>query len=289
MLNDKPLGVLDVAYSKPRVFTDEDLAFLQGLGQEAALAIRNARTYEWERDQVTRLRALDKLQESFVSSVSHELRTPLTCIRTSTDLLAATSAKFSEDQKELVSTIGHHVDRLEGLVADLLEITKLEAGQVVLSRQPSDMRPIAERVVDTLRPLTARKGQVIALSLPEHASLVDIDRRRIEQVLTNILSNAIKFTPKQGHIRVSVLEVREGVQVCVSDDGPGIAEEDQIRVFDKFYVVTDGRGLSGVGLGLYIARQMIELHGGRIWVESQIGEGSTFCFELPKMSGEGVP
>jgi len=289
MLNDKPLGVLDVAFSKRRAFTDEDLAFLQGLGQEAALAIRNARTYEWERDQVTRLRALDKLQESFVSSVSHELRTPLTCIRTSTDLLAATSARFSEDQKELVRTIGHHVGRLEGLVADLLEITKLEAGQVVLSKQPSDLRPIAERVVETLRPLTVRKGQAVELSLPEQASPVDIDRRRIEQVLTNILSNAIKFTPKRGHIRVSVLEVWEGVQVCVSDDGPGIAEDDQTRVFDKFYVVTDDRGLSGVGLGLYIARQMIELHGGRIWVESQIEEGSTFCFELPKMSEEGAP
>jgi signal transduction histidine kinase len=101
-------------------------------------------------------------------------------------------------------------------------------------------------------------------------------------VLTNILSNAIKFTPKRGQIDVYVSETPDDLQVCVCDNGPGIPEREQPRLFDRFYVVTDGRGLSGVGLGLYIARQMIELHGGRIWVESQVGKGSTFCFAVPK-------
>jgi signal transduction histidine kinase len=289
LLGDEPLGDLDVAYSRPRTFSEEDLAFLQALGQEAALAIRNARLYEREREQVARLRALDRLQESFVSSVSHELFTPLTCIKTSVDLLQATSDKLPEDQGELVHTIGHHLERLEALVTDLLEMTKLEAGQITLARQPTDLRRLIERVVGTLHPLYDRKGQAVSLHWPERMSIVEVDRRRVEQVLTNVLSNAIKFTPKKGHIDVSVAETHDSLEVCVADDGPGIAPEDQARVFDRFYVVTDGRGLSGVGLGLYIARQMIELHGGQIWVQSQPGTGSTFCFTLPKGSWKGEP
>lgn len=287
LLNDRPLGTLDVACSRPHVFTEEDLAFLHALGQEAALAIRNARLYEREREQVARLRALDELQEGFVSAVSHELRTPLTCIKTSVDLLHATRAGLSEAQVDLIRTIGHHVGRLEALVTDLLEITRLEAGQVTLSKQPTDLRQIANRVLKALRPLTGRKGQTVHPHWPEAVSLVEVDRRRIEQVLTNVFSNAIKFSPRQGQIHVRVTETPDSLQVCVTDNGPGIPERDRVRVFDRFYVVTDGRGLSGVGLGLYIARQMIELHGGRIWVESQLGEGSTFCFALPKTAREG--
>lgn len=289
LLNDRPLGVLDVAYGKPRVITGEDLAFLHALGQEAALAIRNARLYEREREQVARLRALDELQEGFVSAVSHELRTPLTCIKTSVELLRAMSDGFSEAQPqvELICTIEQHVGRLEALVADLLEITRLEAGRVALSRQPTDLRLLVNRAVEALHPLIERKRQMVRQHLPGSLGSVEVDRRRIEQVLTNILSNAIKFTPKEGQIEVSVSEMPDGIQVCVADNGPGIPKEDQRRVFDKFYVVADGRGLSGVGLGLYIARQMIELHGGCIWMESQPGEGSTFCFAVPKTAQEG--
>jgi signal transduction histidine kinase len=285
LLNDVPLGMLNVGYHQPRGFSQEDLAFLHALGQEAGLAIRNAHLYERERDQVIRLRNLDKLQAAFVSGVSHELRTPLTCIRTSVDLLCATMARgreFPEEQKDLVYTIGHHVGRLEALVNDLLEITKLEAGQITLSKQPTDLCRIAARVVEALHPLTDRKEQDVHLHWPESVSHVEVDRQRIDQVLTNILSNAIKFTPKHGQIDVHVSETPDDLQVCVQDNGPGIPERDQLHVFDRFYVVTDGRGLSGVGLGLYIARQMIELHGGRIWVESQVGKGSTFCFAVPK-------
>jgi K+-sensing histidine kinase KdpD len=281
-MNEEPLGLLDVVYERPQAFTREDLAFLQALGQEAALAIRNARLYERERQQVTRLRTLEELQKGFVSAVSHELRTPLTCIRTSVDLLGAMGEDQPADQVELIQTIGHHAGRLEAFVADLLEIIKLEAGQITLSRQPTDLCSLVSRVVDTLRPLSDRKGQTVRLFLPETASQVEVDRWRIEQVLTNIMSNAIKFTPKQGEISVRVSENEASLQVSIADNGPGISEEDQAHVFDKFFVVTDGRGLSGLGLGLYIARQMIDLHNGRIWVESKPDQGSVFYFAVPK-------
>lgn len=241
---------------------------------------------EREREQVARLRALEQLQAGFVSSVSHELRTPLTCIKASVDLLRDTSAGFSPDQVELVHTIGHHLGRLEGLVTDLLEITKLEAGQVTLAKQPTDLPQIVKRVVSALHPLTDAKEQGISMHWPESMDLVEVDRRRIEQVLTNVLSNAIKFTPRGGHIDVTLTETAASVQVCIADDGPGIAPADQAFVFDKFYVVSDDRGLSGLGLGLYIAQETIELHGGRIWVDSQPGAGSTFCFTVPKLDLE---
>jgi signal transduction histidine kinase len=241
---------------------------------------------EREREQVARLRALEQLQAGFVSSVSHELRTPLTCIKTSVDLLRDTSAGFSPDQVELVRTIGHHLGRLEGLVTDLLEITKLEAGQVTLSKQPTDLREIGNRVVSALQPLSNAKGQAISVHWPRSVGLVEVDRRRIEQVLTNILSNAIKFTPKGGHIDVALTERGSDIQVCVADDGPGIPPQEQAHVFDKCYVVSDDRGLSGLGLGLYIAQEMIQLHGGQIWVDSRPGAGSTFCFAMPKLNLE---
>jgi signal transduction histidine kinase len=237
---------------------------------------------EIEREQVARLRALDELREGFVSAVSHELRTPLTVVKTSVDLLCAMTDTLSQEQVELVRTIEHHVGRLEALVADLLEITKLEAGQITLSKQSTDLRLLVNRAAETLRPLSDRKDQSVRLELPETASQVDVDRRRIEQVLTNILSNAIRFTPRQGRIEVRMTETAHFVRVCVADNGPGIADKDQKLIFDKFYVVADGRGLAGLGLGLFIAREMVELHKGRIWVESRLGEGSNFCFEVPK-------
>ena len=284
-LDEAPLGLLTVAFHQARAFTEEDLTFLSALGQEAALAIRNARLFEREREQVTRLRALEQLQAGFVSTVSHELRTPLTCIKASVELLRATLPTAPDQvgpQGELIHTIEDHTGHLEALVADLLEITRLEAGQVTLARQPTDLRPLVGHAVDALRPLSERKRQEVRLHLPEAAGTVEADRRRIEQVLTNILSNAIKFTPKRGQIEVSLTETPDAVQVCVADNGPGIAKKDQARVFDKFYVVADGRGLAGLGLGLYLVRQNIELHGGRIWVSSQEGQGATFCFSLPK-------
>lgn len=243
---------------------------------------------ERERERVARLRALEELQAGFVSAVSHELRTPLTCIKTSVDLLRETSAGLSTEQVDLVQTIGHHVGRLEALVTDLLEITKLEAGQITLSKQPTDVRQIITRVVAALRPLRDAKNQTIDFHWPEIVSPAEVDRRRMEQVVTNVLSNAIKFTPKGGHIEVSVSEKPAQVQVCIADDGPGIPTAEQAHVFDKFYVVSDRRGLSGLGLGLYIAQEMIQLHGGRIWVDSQPGAGSTFCFTVPKMVQEGL-
>ncbi len=286
-LDGEIIGILCAGKRTPRAFTEEGVAFLDALGREAALAIRNARLYQRERWQVEQLQALEKLRSNFISAVSHELRTPLTCIRTSVDLLRETGGEnFPEAQGELLQTITHHTDRLEALVTDLLDSTRLEAGQLSLSLQSTDLRPIVERTVAAISPLMEKKQQVIELNLPSTLSLVLVDRHRIEQVLTNLLSNAHKFSPKRGRIHVALTERGDHLEVSVRDRGPGVLPEEKERIFDKFYVVANGQDIPGVGLGLYIARQLVELHGGRIWVESDRGKGSTFRFTIPKVGAE---
>jgi K+-sensing histidine kinase KdpD len=286
-LDEDKLGVLSAGRRSSEPYTESDLAFLNALAQEAALAIRNARLYERERQQVQRLQTLEALQASFVSVVSHELRTPLTCIKTSVDMLQNTLDRdIPEVKEELLDTISHHTGRLEDLVEDLLDATRLEAGQLTLSPQLTDLRRVVERTVTAFTPLVKNKGQVIELRLPEDLEPVELDRHRMEQVLTNLISNAHRFAAKGGHIGVALTSEDDHLRLTVSDDGPGIPPDEQERIFDKFYVVTDGRGLAGVGLGLYIARQLVELHQGRIWVESKPGQGSSFHVTIPRAQAD---
>jgi len=286
LLDGQPIGFLDVGHRRTCDCSAEDLSFLTALGREAAIAVRNARLYEAERRQVQQLEALERLRVSFVSSVSHELRTPLTILMTSLALLQEQGeACPAEMRRELLETIEHHARRLETLVNDLLQVTRLEAGQVTLSRQSTDLRALVRRTVQAFVPLMQEREQELTLDLPPHLAPVSVDRRRVEQVLNNLLSNAHRFAPRGGHVRVGVRERDDVVEVSVQDDGPGIPPQEQGRVFEKFFTLDTKPGRAGVGLGLYIARQLVNLHGGRIWVEGQPGAGSTFRFTLPKEEG----
>ncbi|HJX37667.1 MAG TPA: ATP-binding protein [Anaerolineae bacterium] len=281
-LDQEKLGVLCTGRRSSQPYSETDMAFLKALAQEAALAIRNARLYEREREQVQRLQTLEALQASFVSVVSHELRTPLTCIKTSVDMLEDTSpGALPEVREELLHTISHHTSRLETIVEDLLDATRLEAGQLTLSKQPTDVRLLADRTIRAFAPLIENKKQSIRLDLPESLDPVLLDRHRFEQVLTNLISNAHRFAGKGGHIGVQLNADDDQMHLTVSDDGPGIPLDQQQQIFEKFYVVADGRQQRGVGLGLYITRQLVELHGGRIWVESEPGKGSAFHVTIP--------
>jgi signal transduction histidine kinase len=281
-LDEERLGMLWAGRRSAEPFTEGDLTFLNALAQEAGLAIRNARLYERERQQVQRLQTLEALQASFVSVASHELRTPLTCIKTSVDMLESTQSRdLPEVRAELLQTISHHTKRLETLVDDLMDATRLQAGQLTLSLQPTDLRLLVEKTVRAFAPLVDGKKQSIDLDLREPVEPVLLDRHRIEQVITNLISNAHKFAAKGGHIGIAVAKDDGQLRLTVTDDGPGIPADQQERIFEKFYVITDSRGVSGVGLGLYIARQLVELHGGHIWVESEPGKGCAFHVVLP--------
>jgi K+-sensing histidine kinase KdpD len=283
VLDQTPIGLLSVGQRTPRTYTDEERALLKPLAQEAALAIRNAHLYELEKREVEQLQTLERLQDNFVSYVSHELRTPLTSIKTSVALLQDTQNRVTPPvQKELIETISHNTGRLEGMVSDLLQMTQLEAGRLSLTLQPTDLRAIVERAVRSVHPLFDAKGQIIELRMPEQMDRVITDRRRLEQVLVNLLSNAHKYTPRGAVVSVEMVDKSSEVEFSVSDDGPGIVLAEQEHIFDKFYVGAEAKNRAGVGLGLYITRQLVELFGGHIWVESEPGRGSTFMFTLPK-------
>ncbi|MGQ9666124.1 MAG: sensor histidine kinase, partial [Anaerolineae bacterium] len=211
----------------------------------------------------------------------HELRTPLTCIKSSVEMLQALEEQggLAEERKMLLQTIAGHTARLEGLVNDLLNVTKLEANQVALTLQPTDLAELLRRIALAYHSMLAGKDQALYLELDEELPRIGVDRKGIEQIVGNILSNAHKFSPAGTAITLRLC--RRGEEVCISvqDQGPGIPPEEQGRIFDKFYVGRHQR--AGVGLGLYIARRLAELHGGRITVESQLGAGSTFTLWLP--------
>jgi K+-sensing histidine kinase KdpD len=283
-LGGEPLGLLVVGQRGQTAFESDALTLLPALAQEAALAIRNARLYQREREQVQKLRMLDELQQSFISVLSHELRTPLTCIKTSVDLYPSAT---EEVKPELLETIDHHTHRLEALVADLVESTRLEAGQVVLATQPTDARKIVERTVSAVAPLLEKKGQLLEIQLPDRGIHVDVDRRRIDQALMNLLVNAHKFTPKGGRVRVSMDDHDGEVVIAICDTGPGIPAAEQDNLFQRFFVLPDGSENVGLGLGLFITREYVALHGGRVWLESEPDRGSTFFIALPALKREG--
>ncbi len=239
---------------------------------------------------VTRERELDKLKTDFISVVSHELRTPLTSIRGYTDLLlSGATGEPNELQAEFLGIIQGSTARLSNLINDILDISRIESGAIALRREAVDYRQV---VSDTLRLVKAaadEKQVSIDASLPETVPPVRGDADKVAQVLTNLVGNAVKYTPEGGWVKVSVEATEEGVTTTVADGGIGIAPEDQKRLFQKFFRAdnTSTREAGGTGLGLVIAKTIIELMGGTIWVESEPGRGSRFHFTLPLFQGVG--
>ncbi len=276
LLNPARLGALEATY-----LVGTKLTLLLIVALLSSLLLEQLRR---EQEETARERALAEAQATFASVVSHELRTPLTCIKTSVDLLQAAGPQDAdESRRELVQTIADHTARLESLISELLQVTRLETEQVTLTRQPTDLALFLRRVAGSFRPLLVTKAQTFELHLAEGLPHVWVDRARVEQITGNLLSNAIKFTPRGGHIRLALRKNSDLLAVSVRDDGPGIPPDEQARIFDKFYVGRGRRTMAGVGLGLglYIARQLVELHGGRITVKSAPGQGSTFTFTIP--------
>lgn len=234
---------------------------------------------------VTRERELDKMKTDFISVVSHELRTPLTSIKGYTDLLlSGATGELSELQSEFLGIIQSSTTRLSNLINDILDISRIESGSIQIKYEPIDYRRI---VSDTLRLMKAaadEKQISMDASLPETIPPVRGDSDKVTQVLANLVNNAIKYTPEGGWVKVSLEVAGEAsVTTCVADSGIGVSNEDQARLFQKFFRAdnTSTREAGGTGLGLVIAKTIIELLGGAIWVESEPGRGSRFYFTLP--------
>jgi signal transduction histidine kinase len=238
-----------------------------------ALSGANARLYE-----------LDRMKDAFLSMVTHELRTPLTVIRGVTEMFeAGIYGELSAEQAEQIRQISAQAERLRRLVEDLLDLSKMEAGMMRLRRSPLDPYSLVEAACGQMSALAAQSGVAlqnhVARDLPE----INCDGQRIEQVLVNLLTNAIKFSVHGGTIAVSAETQSTHIRFCVADSGRGIPREALPHIFDKFFQAQPGAetGLKGTGLGLAIVKHIVELHGGEVSVESEAGVGSRFYFTLP--------
>jgi signal transduction histidine kinase len=240
-----------------------------------------------ERKVAERTQALEvasKHKSDFLANMSHELRTPLNAIVGFSQVLKQKLfGPVNKKQDEYLDDILSSADHLLALINDILDLSKVEAGQVELETGMFSLREALQRGVVMVRERASKNGVRLELILAPDVDLVQGDERRIRQVVFNLLSNAVKFTPQGGHVDVSAARVDGEVLVSVKDTGPGISQEDQARIFEEFQQAkaTNGERPEGTGLGLALSKSLVELHGGRIWVESQPGEGSTFTFTLP--------
>ncbi len=283
---DSILGALLLVNLRHRgAFSPDDQELLQAIANQVAIVVENARLWA-EASRVQALEEANRLKNEFLSGVSHQLLTPITSIKAAADLLSASASAETGDPKySLVRNIARNTQRLRGLVNELLELARLRSGVMTLYLQSWDLRAILKEAVSAMRLLTEEKGQTLTLALPPTPCAVSGDRGRLEQVVINLLSNACKFTPEKGAIRVGLDNQDRDFVVSVADNGPGIAVAEQERIFERFYSrPSHANQEGGTGLGLSIAKALVELHGGRIWVNSRKGQGSIFYFSVPRES-----
>jgi signal transduction histidine kinase len=253
-----------------------------------ALGANVNRMNEELRRLYTELEAASRHKSEFLANMSHELRTPLNAIIGFSQVLRDQMVgSVNEKQAEYLDDIISSGNHLLSLINDVLDLSKVEAGQVELEVHPFSLREALERGVVMVRERATEDGVRVGFTADPEVDVVDGDERRIKQVIFNLLSNAVKFTPAGGEVDVSATRLNGEVRVSVADTGPGIAPEDRERIFEEFQQTeTGGVQHEGTGLGLALSKRFVELHGGRIWLESELGRGSTFTFALPTTSIE---
>jgi len=251
---------------------------------DGAAVLRSIR-YAIERQRLEAARAeLERHRDEFFSSVSHDLRTPVASIKAAIGVVLANEPpNMPPNLHRLLSNIDLAADELTELISDLLEIARLQAGRVELWRSEVDLGDVVRRAVRALEPLFEARGQRVHLGLPSEPVVASVDVERLGRVLRNLLANAHKYGRSDGSVSVSLESRPHEVCIAVADDGPGIPPEAQELIFERFYRVSNApaAGTQGTGLGLAIARGLVDLHGGRLWVESTLGRGSTFRISLP--------
>jgi signal transduction histidine kinase len=233
------------------------------------------------------LEAASEHKSAFLANMSHELRTPLNAILGFSQVLREQMVgELNEKQKEYLEDILSSGNHLLSLINDVLDLSKVEAGQVELEVAPFSLREALERGVVMVRERATQEGVEVALADSPEVDVVDGDERRIRQVIFNLLANAVKFTPAGGAVDVSAAQVNGEVRISVADTGPGVPAADRERIFEEFQQTDLGvEQQEGTGLGLALSKRLVELHGGRIWVESELGKGSAFVFTLPARHG----
>ncbi|MBU0710120.1 MAG: diguanylate cyclase [Candidatus Omnitrophica bacterium] len=237
------------------------------------------------------LEKLDRLKSDFIATVSHELRTPLTTMKVFASIIAdEIPGKLTKDQKEHVGIINGNIDRLARLIEGLLDIAKIESGKVLPRRTLVNMVNLANGVISTFKPEMDAKHIEVKASFNTPLPDIYVDSDKITQVFTNLIGNAIKFTAEKGKVIIEIVNKKKMIECSIADTGIGIAPEDLAKLFIRFQQINRaaGPGAKGTGLGLAITKELVEMHNGKIRVESKLGEGSRFIFTLPKLSSEIV-
>lgn len=266
----QPFGALSVWSSSARRFDGEDRKLVEDVARRAAMAIHNARLHEAATQAV-------HLRDQILALVSHDLRSPLEVIRMGSDALADSAVAGSPAAKEIVDRIRRNTERMARMIDDLLDMSSLQVGRLAVRSEPLDLGPVLGEAIESHREGAREKDLDLRTEIgPMPAVLADRDR--VMQLVSNLLGNAVKFCERGDRIVLRAEARERDVLVSVRDTGPGIAPEDREHVFDLYWKGRRG----GTGLGLFIARGIVEAHGGRIWVESELGEGSTFSFTLPR-------
>lgn len=297
-------GFLFVGSENPDfLMTEGDEKSITILANQLGQALENARLFEktWRGQQdlenkvesrtselkqtLEELKKISRRKSDFISSVSHELRTPLTSIKGyASILLSGNLGVLPEQARERLEKVNRHSDELVHFINDLLDISRIESGRVAMKMETRELSKITDKVVDLLSVQLKEKGIELHTDIEKGADEVTVDVQQIERVFINIISNAIKFTPPKGKITIHSKNIDKTVQVDITDTGCGIPNEAKEAIFEEFYRVDNpiNQQAKGTGLGLALVKTIIESHGGKIWVESQLDKGSTFSFTLPQ-------
>ena len=303
-LGDNFFGCIEIF--KETAFTAEDSTCFQTIAQQVSLPLKSATLYQELIETNHKLEKLERLKSEFISIVSHELRTPLTSIKNSLDILmSGRCGEITQAADKFLTMAMRNVQRLSGIINDLLDLSKIEAGKMDFNFAPTNINTVIGYVKSALSEVAKSKGLNLITSEAENLPDITADAQRLEQVLTNLVSNAIKFTPENKTIKISSslvnskdikineyfkdsIKLKDGdyIEVCVEDEGIGIAEKDLLHAFDKFAQIENSlsRKAGGTGLGLPIAKQLLEAHRGAIWCDSELHKGSKFYFVIPVSS-----
>ena len=276
-VSDETLGVL-LSLGDRSQFHDDAVSLASLYGARVSAAVGNARLFD-------QIRALDRSKSEFLSIASHEVRTPLTVMKSSLDILVSNpNFSYTTDQRSLIAFCQESVERLIRLVKDILDVSKIEAGVLSVQFMPTSLNELVEKCLFWVPQLPGGQGIEVEARLPSAPAMVLADPNRVTQVLENLISNALKFSKPGGKVSIELHEHEREYEVIVRDQGKGIAAEDLERIFGKFYQVEESatREQGGTGLGLAICKGIIEAHRGKIWAESELGQGSRFHFTLAR-------
>jgi two-component system phosphate regulon sensor histidine kinase PhoR len=294
--NEKGKRFNEIISHKPLSKAIEDASHSQGISSKE-ITLTGARDRDlklrsipfkdgmiWFFHDITEERRLEKIKRDFVSNVSHEMRTPLANIKGYTETLLDGALKDKKNLTGFLSVIDKHTTRMTHLIDDLLILSRLEAHEVPVSFSPVEIKEIISSALNSLEKQAESKRIALSCNCLKKQLNLEAEREGIEQILTNLIDNAIKYTPEGGKVSVSAYAIDGGVQVDVEDTGIGIPAKDIPRIFERFYRVDKARSriLGGTGLGLSIVKHIVLTHKGKVWVESEVGKGTKFSFTIPR-------